>query len=155
MTDLFLERKYDPPMTPGRLFELQENGRECLDMHRVDWIRSWLSADGSRMFCWFRAHDMESARIAMRQLEVDLQLLWAGTVHDNPGSNEEDIETANVVVERTFDKSTPLQTIQAIEDGGIQCLEAADQPVERALFATHPVVYFTRTIKGNNHLIYA
>jgi len=38
----------------------------CLDIHRVDWLRCYLAADGLRMLCEYRAVDAESVRLVLR-----------------------------------------------------------------------------------------
>ena len=135
MTDMFLERKYDPPLGPEDILELVAASSGCLDMHRVEWHGSCLSNDGRKLLCWYRAPDMESARVAMRQLNVDLSTLWRGTVHDAPGVGEKEIAAANVLVERKFDQSIPLQQIQDIEDAGIGCLESRNVRFIRTFFS--------------------
>ena len=135
MTDIFLEREYDPPLDPESVLELLAAASGCLDMHSVEWNGSCLSNDGGKLFCWYRAPDMESARIAMRELDVDLSTLWRGTVHDAPDVGEKEIATANILVERRFDQSTPLQQIQDIEDAGIGCLESRNVRFIRTFFS--------------------
>ena len=131
MTELFLERTYESPITPADLLEMVTASSDCLGMHRVSWVRSYLSTDGRRLFCWFRAPDMESARIAMRQAGADISEFWSGSVHDKPGLDENDIFSANVLVMRIFDDGTPLQVIQDIEDAGIRCLETRNVNFKR------------------------
>ena len=124
MTDIFLERVFDPPLSPDAVMELANQSADCFGMHRVEWHGSCLSNDGRKMFCWFRAPDMESTRIAMRQVDADIRVFWRGTVHDAPGVGAEDVAAANVLVERRFDEGVTLQQIQDIEDAGIGCLES-------------------------------
>jgi hypothetical protein len=131
MTDLFLERKFEPAITPAEVMEMVTQSVDCFGMHRVEWINSYLSIDGRRMFCWFRAPDMESARIALRQADADISVFWSGGVHDKPGLDADDIATANVLVQRSFDEGTSLQTIQDIEDAGIRCLEVRNVSFKR------------------------
>lgn len=131
MTDLFLERRFRRPMTPERVIEQALEAYECLDMHRVRWEASYLAAGGSRMICWFRAPDAESARIALRGINADLSVLWPGAVYDKPGSDASDIERAKVLVERSFEGGASLQDIQAIEDAGAHCLEIRDVSFKR------------------------
>ncbi len=39
----------------------------CLEVHRVQWLRSYLATDGRRMLCMYRAPDAESVRLVLRQ----------------------------------------------------------------------------------------
>jgi hypothetical protein len=76
----------------------------CFDLHRVDWIRSFLSSDGARMLCWYRAPDAESVRIAMRQLGADLSKAFAGSartlLHDAATADD---SIPRVAAEYVFD----------------------------------------------------
>jgi hypothetical protein len=135
MTELILERYFDPAFTPGEVVELAADAADCFGMHRVDWEASYLSADGHKMVCNFRAPDMESARIALRQIDSDLSVFWKGSVHDAPGINATEIGKANVLVERSFDDGVVLQDIQNIEDAGIWCLEIRDVRFLRTFFS--------------------
>jgi len=135
MTELFLERRFDPPLDVAAVASMALESRDCFDRHRVEWQSSFLAADGYRMVCWFRSPDMESARIALRQSNADMRVLWRGTVHDKPGLDEGELAAANVLVERRFDEGVTLQQIQDIEDAGIWCLETRDVHFVRTFFA--------------------
>lgn len=135
MTDIFLERNFESPISPSDVMAMSDEGAGCFSMHKVGWRGSLLSTDGYRLFCWFRAPDMESARIAMRQLGVDISVFWRGTVHDAPGLEERDIAAASILVERSFDQGVELQEIQDIEDAGIGCLEMRDVRFIRTCFS--------------------
>lgn len=135
MTELFLERNFDPPINTASVFSMALQAMDCFNIHSVNWQHSFLSSDGVKMLCWFRAPDMESARIAMRQSQVDMRVFWRGSVHDKPGLTRDEIKTANVLVERNFDEAVSLQEIQAIEDAGSWCLESRDVHFVRSFFS--------------------
>ena len=135
MTDLFLERVFEPPLTPERVMEMADQAAGCFDLYNVEWRGSCLATDGRKMVCWFRAPDLESARIAMRQSKVDVQVAWPGSVHDAPDLTQEDTAAANVLVERRFADSVTLQQIQDIEDAGIACLESRNVRFIRTFFS--------------------
>ena len=135
MTELILERYFDSAFTPGEVLELAVDSAVCFGMHRVDWKASYLSADGHKMVCHFRAPDMESARIALRQIDSDLSVFWKGSVHDAPGIDAAEIAKANILVERSFDDGVVLQDIQDIEDAGIRCLEIREVRFLRTFFS--------------------
>jgi len=135
MTDCFLERDFDPPIDTEAVLAMALDSFGCFSIHQVDWCMSLLSNDGGRMVCWFRAPDLESSRIAMRQSNVDCRVLWRGSVHDKPGLGDGEIAEANVLVERRFDEPVTLAQIQAIEDAGIHCLETRDVHFVRTFFS--------------------
>lgn len=135
MTDVILERKFDPALTVEDVWQMAADSGGCFDIHRVQWNNSMHSSDGQRMCCWFSAADLESARLALRQMGEDTSLLWRGTVHTPPGIDEEDIAGANVLVERSFDSAVTLQEIQDIEDAGIHCLQTRNVRFIRTFFS--------------------
>ncbi len=139
MPELFLERDFDPPLLAAAVRavsrSLQEQG--CLDLHRVEWAGSLLSADGRKMVCRFRAADAESVRIVLRTVGVaDMSRLWPGTRHDRPGLTEAESAAANVLVRRRFEQPVTLEEIQAREDAGAWCLEARRVKFIRTFFST-------------------
>lgn len=135
MTDVFLERRFDPALTASDVWDMVEDVSGCFGIHQVDWQDSLMSMDGQLMFCWFRAPDMESARIAMRQEGIDTRVFWRGTVHDAPGTQEEDLASANVLVERSFEAPVTMRDIQDIEDAGRWCLETRNVRFIRSFFS--------------------
>jgi hypothetical protein len=124
MTDLFLERQFDPPLTLDLVLGVATESLPCFLTHRVDWHSSMLSLDGRRMFCWFSAADAESVRNALRQAGQDATVLWSGTVHEARTRPDAPPPEADVVVTRSFDEPVAVEDIQAIEDAGAHCLEA-------------------------------
>jgi len=107
MSDVFYLRSIDPPITPAGVV-LTEDAGGCFDLHRVTWKQSFLSADGTRMLCWYKAPDTESARIALRQLKANLQGVFPGTVTGEDGPRALALSEANFVAElRLPDADTP------------------------------------------------
>jgi len=135
MTEVFLERSFEPPLTKAKVVAMAYESGNCFNMHRVEWQSSFLSKDGHKMVCWFRSPDMESARIAMRQSDIDTSVLWRGSVHDKAGLAQQALTTANVLVERRFEKPVTLQEIQHLEDAGSWCLETRDVHFVRTFFS--------------------
>ena len=129
-TEIFVERTFDPPLTPEHVHAMALASGACFALHKVDWHESLLSADGGRMLCRFSAPDMESVRIAFRQAGELPRVLWAGTVHKVP-----DPVTANVVVSRRFDEPITLEEIQAVENAGAWCLETHRVKFARTFFS--------------------
>ncbi|MBB3232584.1 DUF4242 domain-containing protein [Halomonas stenophila] len=120
MIDVFLERDFTTPLAPEFVRQLTLAARDCLDLHRVAWQGSLLARDGRRMVCHFRGPDAEGARVGLRQAGADVGRLWAGTVHEVPGTAG---VSGDVLVERAFATPVDLATIQAIEDAGAACLQ--------------------------------
>lgn len=135
MSDMILERGFDPAISTTEVLEMALDSAGCFDIHRVDWNASYLGLDGRRMVCHFNAPDMESTRIALRQVNADTSRLWIASVHDASGIGAAQIASANVIVERCFDDAVDLQAIQDIERAGIWCLEVRNVRFLRTFFS--------------------
>lgn len=135
MTDVLLERDFDPGLTPDDVMNPRDTVHDCFNMHRVEWHTSHLSTDGHRLVCHFTTPDLESIRIALRKVKSDYRRLWNGDIYDAPGVEEQDIAAANVLVERSFEDPVSLQDIQDIEEAGTDCLESRDVRFIRSYFS--------------------
>lgn len=135
MTDVFVKRFFADPLTDEAFDAMASGAAGCLGIHRVAWQQSFLGIDGRELFCWFRAPDAESARIALRQAGDTQGEPWAGTVHDAPAQGAPGLEAANVLVERSWEAPVTLESIQAIEDAGAACLETHRVRFVRTFFA--------------------
>lgn len=135
MTDVFVLRSFDPPLTDESFDAMSRSSAGCLDLYRVQWRQSLVSADGRRLFCWFSAPDAESTRLALRKAGSHDAVPWPGSVHDSPARDAPPAHTANVVVERSFETPVTLEEIQAIEDEGAACLQARDVTFVRTYFS--------------------
>lgn len=134
-TQMYLERQFDWPIGPAEVVAMAAEGAGCFGIHKIAWHFSLLSNDGRKMFCSFSAPDMESARIAMRQSDIDIRVFWRGNSHDAPQISEQDLLSANVLVERKFDEPVELERIQAIEDAGVGCLQSRHVRFVRTIFS--------------------
>jgi hypothetical protein len=132
---MILERTFDEPTTPQEVLDGLEVSGGCFDLHRVEWNASYLGLDGLRMVCHFSAPDLESTRIALRQLGQDTSRLWNASRHDRPGAGAAEIAAANVLVERSFADPVELQAVQEIENAGIHCLEMRQVRFLRTYFS--------------------
>jgi hypothetical protein len=135
MSDIFVQRDYDPPLTDDNFWQMARDAANCLDIYRVEWQRSLLSTDGRRLFCWFRAPDAESTRLALRKAGSEQAAPWPGTIHDAPAADAPPAEAANVVVERSFGAPVTLEEIQALEDASASCLRERDVEFVRTFFS--------------------
>jgi hypothetical protein len=102
VSDVFYLRLLDPPAAPADFKVLPESTDGCLKLHRVDWKHSYLAADGRRMLCWYTAPDAESVRLALRQLQANMDGLWAGSVYGDDWPGSPALADANFVAELRF-----------------------------------------------------
>ena len=114
MTDVIVERDLTPPLTAEQFPAMAKQGANCLKLYNIDWVESYLSADGASLVCHFIAPDTETTRTAVRQTGSDLKAAWPGTLHHGAAADE----TPNVMVTRSFEEPIDLDDIQAIEDAG-------------------------------------
>ncbi len=135
MSDAFLERTFNPPLTPTDVLATAASSGGCLQAHKVVWNSSFLARDGHRMVCWLHAPDAESARIALRQAKADVSRLWSGTVHDAPDIGAIGATNANVLVERSFAIPVTFEDVAAIERKGQWCLDTHRVQAVRSFFA--------------------
>jgi len=106
---LILERTFDEPLTPADVVEGGRESKWCFDVHHVRWHGSFLSADGHTMVCRFSAPDIESARNALRDPDIDLSRLWSGATYVSPTT-----AAPNVVVARSFVEPVQFEDVAAI-----------------------------------------
>jgi len=135
MTDVILERSFEVPIAPDDVYRMARDGAWCFDLHKVAWQGSLLAVDGTRMVCWFRARDTESARTALIRSGADTRIVWPASVHDAPDLAPDAAEAANVLVERAFPSAVALADVQAIEDAGAHCLETHHVRFIRTFFS--------------------
>ena len=117
-TNLFLERTFDEPLTPDDVLDGGRESARCFELYRVQWHGSFLANDGRALICRFSAADMESARQALRDPDVDLSRFWPGTVYEgvNPLA-------PNVVVARSFTEPVQFEDIAAMGLAKNWCFE--------------------------------
>lgn len=80
MTNVILERRFDPPLTDERFAEISQRLEPCLDRSGVIWVRSHLSEDRKRLICHFRAPDADAVRGALRQARLDHERVWPAEI---------------------------------------------------------------------------
>jgi hypothetical protein len=75
-----VERAFPQPVSFGEVQALEDRGASCLEMHRVQFLRSYFSADRQRMLCMYQAPDVESVRVANRQVGLPFESAWRANV---------------------------------------------------------------------------
>lgn len=130
MVDVILEREFDPAMSPEDFTAMAMASADCMSLYRVDWQESLLARVGDRLLCRFRAPDIESVRMLVRDYQARSRVAWSGTVHDTGRELP-----ANVVVERRFEQPASFEELQAREDAGAWCLEQRQVTFLRTFFS--------------------
>ena len=70
-------RRFDEPVTMESIQAIEYANRNCLEAHRVRFLRSFFSADHRRMLCLYEAPDAESVRLAQQQAGMPMETVWA------------------------------------------------------------------------------
>jgi hypothetical protein len=135
MTEIFVERHWQTPLSATDMQALLETAGGCLAAHRCDWRGSLLSADGHELLCRFSAPDAESVRMALHEAGSPRGSVWAGTVHDAPRLTAGDLAQANVLVTRRFADPAVFADIQALEEAAAGCLDAHRVQFARTYFS--------------------
>ena len=108
MSDVFYLRPISPPATGEQVLAMAASAGGCFELHRVDWLHSFLARTGDRMLCWYRAPDAESARLALRDLGSDMSAVWRGQALAETDSI--DIDRVNLLTETVSDEPISLES---------------------------------------------
>jgi hypothetical protein len=75
--NVVVERDFDEPVMFDAIQKMEEDGAWCLDLHKVIFVKTHFSLDRKHMICLYHAPDAESARIAQRQANMPVSLVWS------------------------------------------------------------------------------
>ena len=75
--NVLVERSWQEPVTMEEIQAIEDAGAWCLETHRVKFVRTFFSTDRMRMACLYKAPDAESVRLAQRQADMPVDLVWA------------------------------------------------------------------------------
>jgi hypothetical protein len=80
MTRIIVERSFDAPFTQDDFDAVSQRMGGCLDLYRVRWLRSHVSADRLRMICEYEAADAQSVRDLQHAAGASFERVWAAEV---------------------------------------------------------------------------
>ena len=117
MSVVVVERSFPEPVA---FEDFRGRGASCFELHRVRFLRAYLSRDRLRMICLFDAPDAESVRIAQEKSGMPFDAAWPARVvshgADVPGAEA-------IVVERTLPQPAEEAAILDATARGAWCLE--------------------------------
>src|SRR6478735_12574385 len=122
MTEVLVERHAQTPLTDWDIAAMAEAAGGCLDLHRVQLIRTLLSADGRELLCHFNAADLESVRLVIKTQGALPGKVWSCTSRDAPGLTAGDLARANVFVSWNFEQPVALERLESVDSDGNVCL---------------------------------
>lgn len=75
--DLFVvEERFHPPVDLSTAAPENPKLSPCLQRHDVDWVVSYIAADGTQCRCVYRAPDAEAVRAAYRSAGMPFSRVW-------------------------------------------------------------------------------
>jgi Protein of unknown function (DUF4242) len=135
VTDVFLERHFDPPIHRAAVLDGAAAMADALRRRQVHWLGSLLTANGHEVLCGFRGPDVEAVRAALAAAEVDVATCWIGTIHGSSDPPDPDPAATLVLVGRRFDEPVTMESIQAIEFANRGYLESRQVRFLRSYFS--------------------
>jgi hypothetical protein len=76
-----VETEFNPPLTDEEHARIGKRLDHCAELRSARWMRSYLSADRTRMVCEFEAPDAESIRDAYRNADVAFLRAWSAELY--------------------------------------------------------------------------
>jgi hypothetical protein len=75
--NVLVTRVFDKSVTLDEIQSIEDAGAWCLETRNVKFVRTFFSADCTRMVCIYRAPDAESVRQAQREARMPVDRVWA------------------------------------------------------------------------------
>jgi len=75
------ESLFSEKITPEFVTLARQQSQWCFELHRAEYVESYLRSDGLRMVCIFRAPDAEAVRRASQQGGLPYKEIWTASVH--------------------------------------------------------------------------
>ena len=94
MPEFIVERTFAAPFTDEDLNQLGQRMEPCLANYRVNWVRSYLSADRMHSVCHYEAPDAGSVRDVQHEAEAVFDRVWPALLLD-PGQAAADARVAS------------------------------------------------------------
>jgi hypothetical protein len=123
MTEVVVERRSEQPLSHADFVSMSAAASGCLDLHRVLWRGSQLSADGHELICHFSAADLESVRLALKMQGPLRAEIWACAPRDAPGLGASELAQGNVFASWRFDEPPALEQLESIDASNAVCLQ--------------------------------
>ena len=77
MTNMFLERSFDAPLTRDDVIAQARDCGWCFEAHRGNWHGSFLARGGRKLVCRFEAADAEAVRLAQQKAGMPFTRVWS------------------------------------------------------------------------------
>jgi len=77
LANVVVERNFPEPVTVESLQAAEDAAAWCLKLHKVTFLRTYFSANRTRMLCLYQAPDAESVRLSQQQANMPFERVWA------------------------------------------------------------------------------
>ena len=77
MTRILVEKHFDPPISPEKWDQDIAIGIPCHTAHQVQWIRSMMARDRTKVICEFEAPDTETVQRSFRKAGLPFVRMWS------------------------------------------------------------------------------
>lgn len=124
MQYVIVERNFDTPRSYQEVMAkmADPSSQTCLDMHEVEFVRSYIAKDMSRQICVFKAKDAESVRQANRHAGMIFDIAYSAEGVPFPDlPNEEQAKRAIIIADRIFDGPDHLEQYREAEEYATGC----------------------------------
>jgi hypothetical protein len=122
MTEVLVERHSEQPLTHADFVRMSTAASGCLELHRVHWRGSQVSADGRELVCQFSAADLESVRLVLKTQGSLRAQVWPCTLRDAPGLSPSELAESNVFASWSFEEPITLEELESIDPSSSVCL---------------------------------
>ena len=75
--NVLVSRRFEKAVAFEEVQAAEQAGASCLVTHRVQRVRTYLSADRRRMISLYQAPDAESVRLALQAASIPVERVWA------------------------------------------------------------------------------
>lgn len=132
---VIVERELPQAVNFDDIRALRARLQGCADIYRVEHVRAYLSRDGHRLDCVFRAPDAESVRTANRNGDAPFSHVYSATMHGPEPDLVQPESGELVLVTRSWEQPVAFDDVQAQEDAFAWCLQQHRVKFLRSYFA--------------------
>ena len=79
-----VERSFEEPADLSGLQGCEQRAHWCLELHNVEFLHSYISADRRRIVCVYRAPDAEAVRTVNTTAKLPFDRVWSASLFE-PG----------------------------------------------------------------------
>jgi hypothetical protein len=134
MSDYFAVIQLTPPLDQDSVRRLARHS--CLDIHQVQWLRSYVASDFARMLCWYQTLDAESVRLVLRQMDSIGTEAWSAEIDDDTEQVTSNDNGERVVAEIELAEPGP-EAMTTMRSAAVVVLADANQNVTFSFTSTN------------------